>query len=131
VRSAFPDEFVERTRPATDGLRKSLRKKGNLLTAIFIVVVEQELPEDSPYEIILYGSMHVDDYAVPERRGSAQELLNEVEAALADCDGIEVEESHLKPEDKISLDDRRKLVRWDFDNLTVRGHAVSELPPID
>ena len=39
VRSAFPDEFVERTRPATARLRKKLRKLGDLLTAVFIVVV--------------------------------------------------------------------------------------------
>ncbi len=31
----------------------------------------------------------------------------------------------------MSLDDRRKLLRWDFDDLTVRGKAISELPPID
>ncbi|HED12159.1 MAG TPA: hypothetical protein ENI62_00615 [Gammaproteobacteria bacterium] len=131
VRSAFPDEFVERSRAATDGLRKKLKKLGDLLTAIYIVVVQEELPEDSPYEIILYGSMRVDDYALSDRREDAQQLLNDIETALADCDGIEVEESHLKPEDKISLDDRRKLVRWDFDDLTVRGRAVAELPPID
>ena len=75
--------------------------------------------------------MRVEDYALPDRREGAQELLDEIEASLADCDGIEAKESHLKPEDKISLDDRRRLVRWDFDDLTVRGNAVSELPPID
>ena len=131
VRSAFPDAFVERTKPATDRLRKKLRKQGNLLTAIYVVVVEEELPEDRPYEIILHGSMRVDDYGVPERRESVQELLDKVEAALADCDGIEVKESCLKSEKEISIDDRRILKRWDFDDLTIRGQAISELPPID
>jgi hypothetical protein len=131
VRSAFPDTFVERTKPATNSLRKSLKRAGNLLTGVFVFVEDHELPDHTPYRILLHGSMRVEDFDVPEKRKQAQELLDKIEAALGDCDGVEVLESNLRSEDEITLDDRRRLKRWDFDDLTVRGRAVSELPPDD
>lgn len=130
-RVAFPDAFVDRTRQATEKLRKHLRKEGELLTAIFILVLDDELPDDTSYEIQIFGSMRPEDYDHADRRSQAQKLLNKVEAALGDCDGIDVSESHLKSEVNISLDDRRCLKRWDFDDLTIRGKPVSELPPRD
>ncbi len=77
--------------------------------------------------------MRVDDYMLPQRREKAQELLDKVEAPLGDCDGIEVLESRLKSEEEISLDDcrRSKLKRRDFDDLTIRGQPVSDIPSDD
>jgi len=129
VRAAFPDAFVDRTRPAKDRLRKPLKNMGKSLTAIFIIVSDDELPEDEPYRILVYGSMLVDDYANREKQFNAQKALNAVEAALGSCKGIEVNKSILVSEADLSFDDRRKLKRWDFDDLTIRGQPISHLPP--
>jgi hypothetical protein len=131
TRVAFPDAFDKRTRRAIEKLRKHLKKEGELLTAIFILVLDDELPDDTPYEIQITGSMRPEDYNHVDRRRQAQTLLNRVEEALDECDGIDVSESHLKSEVNISLDDLSRLNRWDFDDLTIRGQPVSELPPRD
>lgn len=130
-RAAFPDRFVERTRAATRKLRGPLKKHGHRLTAVFLLVADDELPEGTPYEVVLYGTMHVDDWSDPDARQFAQALLNKIEVALGESDGVEVKESVLLSEAQISLDDRRRLTRWDFDDLTIRGHDPGQLPPED
>jgi len=128
-RVAFPDAFNDRTNDAVKTLRKTLKSKGDLLTAIYLFfVTEEELPRDEPYEVIMYGSMRLENFDVPEKRTEAQKLLDKVEAALATCTGIDVKESVLKSEADISLDELRRLKRWDFDDLTFRGEAVADLP---
>ncbi len=127
-RVAFADAFNNRIEDAVKKLRRMLKSKGELLTAIYLFVADQEFPDDTPYDIIMYGSMRVEDYALPTRRKEAQEVLDKVEAALASCEGINVNESVLKSEADISIDELRKLKRWDFDDLSVRGERVSDLP---
>lgn len=128
-RQAFPDAFNERTQDAIQRLRKKLKSQGDLLTAIYLAVCDEELSPHEPYDIIMYGSMRVEDFAIPEKRSRAQQVLDKVEAALGGCDGIDIKVSELKSEADISLDDLRKLKRWDFDYLTVRGADVADLPP--
>jgi len=129
VRAAFPDAFVARIRPAVDRLRTRLKREGSLLTAIYILVADEELPDSVPYEPIIWASVRVEDYSDAARRARTQELLDKVEAAVQDCDGIEVKHSLLVSEAELSLDDLRRLKRWDFDDLTIRGEAITEPPP--
>lgn len=130
-RVAFPDAFNERTNSAVNDrkLKKSLKSNGDLLSGIYVFFnTEEELTDGEPYEIIMYGSMRVEDFDVPGKRTEAQQLLDKVEAALGECTDIDVKVSVLKSEADISLDDLRKLKRWDFDDLTFRGESVSDLP---
>lgn len=131
VRTALPDVFVDRTRAATSKLRTKLKKRGKLLAAVYITVEDEELPDGVSYEVLLIGAMRTEDYEIPLCRQEAQALLDDIEAAMGSCDGIEVKESVLKSEAEISLDDRRFLKRWDFDDLTIRGRRASDLPPMD
>jgi hypothetical protein len=130
-RVAFPDAFNERIHAATKQLRSKLKSKGDLLTAIYLLVPDKELTTGESYDIIMYGSMRVEDFDVPEKRKEAQKVLDKVEAALAVCDGIDIKESALRSEAAISLDEVRKLKRWDFDDLTVRGESIADLPAED
>jgi len=128
-RAALPDAFVERTRVAVDRLRDQFKKKGDVLTAIYILVVDEELHDETPYEIVIWASMRAEDYENPNAQAEAQSLLDKVEAVLQELDGVDVKESELKSEAQISLDDLRGLKRWDFDDLTIRGQPTSKLPP--
>lgn len=128
TRVAFPDAFNERTDAATRKLHTRLKSKGDLLTAIYLFMVDEELPAGSLYDIIIYGSMRVEDFDDSEKRKDAQKVLDKVEAALADCNGIDVKECVLRSEAEISVDEIRKLKRWDFDDLTIRGNTLSDLP---
>lgn len=128
-RAAFPDAFVDRTRRAAGKLRKPLKDQGHHLTAILLFTEDDELPSELPYEIIIYGSMLAEDWSEPRARAAAQELLGSIEASFGECDGIEVKELVLCSEADISLDDLRRLKRWDCDNLTIRGEQPNRLVP--
>jgi len=112
-----------------DRLRDQFKKKGDVLTAIYILVVDEELHDETPYEIVIWASMRAEDYENPNAQAEAQSLLDKVEAVLQELDGVDVKESELKSEAQISLDDLRGLKRWDFDDLTIRGQPTSKLPP--
>ena len=128
-RQAFPDAFNERTQDATKRLRNKLKAKGDLLAAVYLAVHDEELSPDEPYDIIMFGSMRVEDFGLPEKRSGAQEVLDKIEDALDECDGIDIKESAIRSEADISLDEMRKLKRWDFDDLTVRGASFADMPP--
>ena len=129
IRSAFPDEFNERTRRATIKLKKPLKKSGDALTGVYLLVVDDELLSEEDYRITLSATMRDDEFDNPRVRQKAQELVNKLESELNSCDGIDVLESELLPERDVSLSDLRLLKRWDFDDLSLRAESVSELPP--
>ncbi len=129
TRSAFPNAFIDRTRTAISRLRKAFKTKGEYLTGIYINLSDDEFPEDKDYTIILFCSMRCEDYDDNELRCNTQELLDQIESILGTLDGIDVVESVLKSEGEITIDDLRCLRRWDFDDLTIRGQSLSDIPP--
>jgi hypothetical protein len=132
TRSAFPDEFNERIRPAASKLRKAFKKKGELLSALFLQVSDEELDESHCYELVIFGARRVEDYDDQEKRTEAQELLDRIEAELERCDGISVEFSDLRSEGDIGLADIRMMKRWESDiDLTLRDEGDHAIPPIE
>jgi hypothetical protein len=128
-RASFPDAFNERTRGVVSSLRKPLKKHGHLLSGVYILVCDDELPESSDYEIIVWATMRSEDYADREQRADAQKLIDQIEVVMTDSDGIDVRACELRSEEEVSLSDLRLLKRWDFDDLSLRDEPVSELPP--
>ncbi len=131
TRVAFPDAFNERVRPIVSQLRREFKKRGDLLSAIYLVAIDDELDAGNPYEIIVWATMVDEKYEIEEHRTAAQGLVDKIEEAFDSCDGIEVAEAELQSEADVSLSDLRKLKRWDFDDLTLRGEGHSALPPSD
>jgi len=129
TRAAFPDTFNERWQATRSQIHRKLKAKGHLFTAVFLMVENDELSPGVDYKVVLIGCMNTDDFADTERRREAQQLLNDLEAALAACQGICVSESLLRSESEISLDDLRLLKRWDMEYLSLRDLNVAELPP--
>ena len=127
-RPSFPDAFNERTRQAVDSMLKQLKKNGDSVTGVYLTVIDEELPSGQDYEIVIRATMTVDHFQDKQLRLRAMELLNKLEAALGECDGIEVKESHLVSEAEVSIDDLRGLKRWDFDSISLRKEPVESLP---
>ncbi|MEZ6115545.1 MAG: hypothetical protein R3C28_03075 [Pirellulaceae bacterium] len=131
IRSAFPDEFNERIRPAANKLRKVFKKQGGLLSAIFLTVSDEEFGRDQDYELVIFGAMRVLDHNDSKKRREAQKLVDKIEAELEQCDGIEVESSELRSEAEISLADIRVMKRWENDiDLTLREEGEDAVPPV-
>jgi hypothetical protein len=130
IRSAFPDEFNERTRPAVNRLRKKFKKSGDLLTGVYVLVEDVELATDEDYKIIVCGVMRDQQFADHAMREAATKLQNLIEAELDKCDGIAIVQSDLRSESQISLAELRLLKRWDFDDLTLRDEDSDAIPKL-
>ncbi|MBM4090961.1 MAG: hypothetical protein FJ276_16290, partial [Planctomycetes bacterium] len=115
TRSAFPDSFNERVGPAVEQIRPLFKRAGHLLTGVYLLVVDDELPEGESYRILLIATMLDEDYRDASARASAQELLDRVEAIMHDCDGVDIGLTELRSEAELSLHEIRTLKRWDFD----------------
>jgi hypothetical protein len=116
-RSAFPDGFNRRL--PTKGLKGALETGSAYISELYLWGADDELAEGEPYEILLCAVMTVEDFGDPEHRTAAVHCLQELEALLDACPGIEVLEARLVSEAEFTLDDLRRLRRWDFDWLSV------------
>jgi hypothetical protein len=128
VRAAFPDSFNDRVAPAVDELRPLLKSAGHLLTGIYLLVVDDELPEGEDYQLVLIATMLDEHYCDSSRRTSTQELLDRMEAIMGRCSGVDLSFTELRSEAGLSLHELRTLKRWDFDDLSLRRGAVQDLP---
>ncbi len=129
VRAAFPDSFNDRVAPAVDELRPFLKSAGDLLTGIYLLVVDDELPEGEDYRVVLIATMLDEHFSDSPRRTSAQELLGRVEAIMGTCSGVDLGFTELRSEAGLSLHELRTLKRWDFDDLSLRQGPIDDLPP--
>jgi len=139
VRAAFPDVFNARTESAVKALESKssdLFKKHELLTGIYLAVPDVELGDSDPYEISMIGVIRTEDHNDSHLRDQATELLEEIESQLDKCEGIEISEALLLPEQSMNLDLLRKYQRWDFDSMSARtlksadDFSAANFPPI-
>ena len=131
IRSAFPDAFNERLGPNQRDIKRLLKTGAEHLHSIYIRVDDEELPPETPYRLIVRGTMLQIDFPVPERRLSAQKAFDGLIALLASCEGIEIADEALVSETEISLDDVRLMKRWStHDSLSLRDERDA-LPRID
>jgi len=129
-RASFPDAFNDRTAPAIKALWTKFKKRGEFLSGIYVMLsTEDELPSDQPYSIAVRATMTVEMYGDPEKREQAENLVQDIEAALLKCTGIKLDDLRLVSEGAMSLDDLRYLKRWDFDTLSLRTETVDTLSP--
>lgn len=128
VRAAFPDSFNRRTEPVLDQLRALFKSKGQCLSGLYLLLIDDELPDEEDYGAILVATMIEEHYSDPGKKQSAEELLIRVEAIFGECSGLDLT-TELRSEAELSVHDLRKLKRWDFDDLSLRRGWVQELPP--
>lgn len=121
LRSGFPDAFNERARRAVGKIREKAKSLGKWISAIYLVVQDDELPEGKSYKVTLIATMKTEHYEDPELRKEAEKLFGVIEASLSSSSGIDIVESELRSEADVSIDDLRFLKRWDYDDLTYRS----------
>ncbi len=127
-RSAFPNSFNDRIKRAESVIRKELQKRGQDITAIYILVGDDEL-SDRPYRIIIKATMKCEKYENATLREDAQGAVDKVGVEIDNCEGIEVLDSSLVSEAEISIDDLRLLKRWDYDSLSFSKDTPDEIAP--
>jgi hypothetical protein len=127
-RSAFPNSFNERIKPAKSAIREKLKNNGQYITAIYIMVSDDELI-DEPYEITVKATMKCINYENPTLREEAQGAIDKIGSEIDSCEGIEVLDNSLVSEAKISVDDLRFLKRWDYDSLSFSKDMPDEIAP--
>lgn len=129
VRPAFPDNFNSRVNSGSEGkaVVKILKQTGYLFEDIYLFCdpSEQELSSDSDYKIIVWPTMSNEDYEISFKRIEAVKACTKLEAALANCPGIVVNECELRHEGQVTIDDLHYFKPWDFDYLTFRENINS------
>ena len=103
------------------------KKNGDVVSAIYLLVDDDEKPLNEAYEIEVWVVMRTEDYKDLTKRDQATGLLNDLESAFEAATGIEVKGTDVKSEQDVSLDDIRVMKRWDFDDLTLKDGLQEEI----
>ena len=131
TRPAFPDAFNRRLQVVDRKLESLFKsRKGRVVTGIYVDVVEAELPEGTPYEIVVRATA----YAHCWERKETSKLLEQFEERLAgildDCPGIDILEDDIRvmPEDDLTVADLRNFKRLDRDYRSLAEESDTPLP---
>lgn len=118
-RPAFPDAFNRRLDKQHQRLSKlSKSEAAHDISALFVSLdgsFTEELPDGSPYRIIVWIACPVDAYEDPKRRAAVEVLAAKFEETLKKCDGIEVSECEVRSHADITLADLDSFAKLDFD----------------
>jgi hypothetical protein len=122
TRQAFPNEFERRISSSKSKWTRKLfavPEKGGLITAIFLLVSEDELPKEEKYKVIMWLTMLPEDYNIQEKKEVVEKIAGQIADAMNNnCEGIEVVEYEVRSEANVSLEERNQLKRWDYDALS-------------
>ena len=120
-RVALPDALVKRVGdPKMSQIRKALKRDGIPLSNILVSLDHwDEVGEDTPYKVILFGVVPVEVQKHPDQFEQASRAIAAVRAILSNVAGVVLEDSQVVGEDKISMDDLRTLRHWEFDSLSL------------
>jgi len=127
TRRGFADDFNARVRPCVKKLPKKFKKNGDVVSAIYLLVDDDEKPVNEAYEIEVWVVMRTEDYKDLTKRDQATGLLNDLESAFESATGIDIKGTDVKSEQDVSLDDIRVMKRWDFDDLTLKDGLQEEI----
>jgi hypothetical protein len=81
------------------------------------------------YEVILRVTVLPETCENSSEEQTALALYAEIEAALNDCQGVQVVDGSLAAETEISLYDLRLLRRWDYDFLNYSDGDPQDIAP--
>lgn len=119
-RQAFPDNFNERTSKVIDKKIKPILRKMHQLRAVYVALnTWEELDLDRNYVLHLVGTISAENNKNPQLRAELDKGLGRIATALNNCNGIEVQETELRSEAIMTLDDTRQLARWHFEYISL------------
>tara|TARA_R110002073_G_scaffold245043_3_gene407286 strand:- start:8196 stop:8828 length:633 start_codon:yes stop_codon:yes gene_type:complete len=129
IRSAFPDAFNERIRPALKQVAKLAQKEGQHISGIYFLISTDELEDELDYDIQVRATIEVEDYEQLAIRTKCNKALDGIVAAINGCEGINVYDHEAVSEEDFSLDDLRLMKRWDWDHVSLKPDPVHAIAP--
>ncbi len=130
MRAAFPDAFNERARTAHQKIEKELKRNGEHVTGLFLMIdPDQECATGQDYRIVLRVTARRDAVADEKTELVLVRLARVVADALGSCAGIVVKDQQLVSEAEFTLEDLRFFKRWDWDYRSHSGEPGGELAP--
>jgi hypothetical protein len=131
VRAAFPDEFNERTRASYKKIEKELKRDGEHITGLFLMIdPDRELGADEDYRAILRVTARRETLVDVATEQRLVRVANAIATALGSCKGIVVEDHQLVSEAEFTLEDLRYFKRWDWDYRSHSGEPGGEVAPV-
>lgn len=130
VRAAFPDAFNERARAAHQKIEKELKRNGEHVTGLFLMIdPDQECATGQDYRIVLRVTSRSEAVADEKTELILVRLAKTIADALGSCAGIVVEDHQPVSEAEFTLEDLRFFKRWDWDYRSYSGEPGGELAP--
>jgi len=132
-RSAMPTEFNERCRPAQQLIADRLKKRGELITGIFLQIdpPDEELGPDAKYKVFAHLTVAPETAADGKLFDRALLARNAFEAGFAKCEGIEFIDAQIVSEADFSIYDLRRCTRWDLsDYISYKQGKPDAIVPI-
>lgn len=138
-RTAFPDAFNERLRPAwrgKGGIEPRLKADHGQLSDLLIDLLpnDRELADGEDYVIgTLMGVMRVEDFEDPAKHRTATKLLEDIAESIGSkCSGIDLGGTggrrwEIRSEANLTLYDLRNLARWDWQYLSLSEESEHTL----
>lgn len=129
-RSAFPDSFNFRiNKKVQKAIQENFKKNSQNITAVYLLVTDDELLPEVVYEIVVKATMSSETYQDSNLREQSQKMIDILASRLNSCEGIAVLDSSVVSEAEISIDDLRFLKRWDYDYLSFGADTPDEIAP--
>jgi hypothetical protein len=128
-RSAFPDAFNRRCRPARNRVERLLEANGHLVSGVFLRLDPiEELGPGEVYRGLVRMTAQPEVISNEEAELAALNAAAELESALNECSGLDVEVD-LVSEDEFTINDLRLTKRWDFDFISDSSDDAESIPP--
>lgn len=129
TRPAFPDEFNLRLKTVDKQLEKLFKnERGQLLTGIFLDVVDDELSQDEQYDIEVRITTKAEIWEDNRQCKMLDEFEEQFSRILDNCEGISVSDIRTLPEEDMTLADLRQFKRLDKDYRSLPKQKGVEQP---
>jgi len=130
VRAAFPDAFNERAHAAHRKIEKELKRNGEHVTGLFLMIdPDEECGSGQDYRVLLRVVARSEPLADQRTELTLVRLAKAIADALASCNGILVEDHQLVSEGRFPLEDLHFFKRWDWDYRSYSGEPGGETVP--
>jgi hypothetical protein len=115
-RTALPDSFNDRIRPARNRIRDALKQGSEAISAIYVGIdPDSELEDGAEYRVEITATMRAEDYDLADLRMAAERTLGKIASAIGGCTCIDLTDSRVISEAEFTLDDLRHSQRLDTD----------------
>lgn len=129
VRAAFPNAFEDRTARIQRKLKDILRPASKLISGIYLLLEDEELPAGQPYDVSIVATMPITLFDNPILRAEVHAVIIKMADLLGKTPGLKITETDVISERDLSVAALETLKRWDYDSLSSREEPPDPLTP--